>query len=60
MRQQICTGLTSIGIQLDPVANQAAVGKEADISTPNSKVKVFVIPTNEEAAIANDTYELAK
>ncbi len=60
VRQQICTGLTSIGIQLDPVANQAAVGKEADISTPNSKVKVFVIPTNEEAAIANDTYELAK
>ena len=60
VRQQICTGLTSIGIQLDLVANQAAVGKEADISTPNSKVKVFVIPTNEEAAIANDTYELAK
>jgi acetate kinase len=60
VRQQICTGLTSIGIQLDPVANQAAVGKEADISTPNSKVEVFVIPTNEEAAIANDTYELAK
>jgi len=60
VRQQICTGLTSIGIQLDPAANQAAVGNEADISTPNSKVKVFVIPTNEEAAIANDTYELAK
>ena len=60
VRQQICTGLSSIGIELDPAANEATLGKEADISTSDSKVKVFVIPTNEEAAIANDTYELTK
>jgi len=36
------------------------IGKEAEISTPDSKVKVFVIPTDEEAAIANDTYELTR
>jgi len=60
VRQQICTDLTQIGIRLNPAANQAAVGREADISAPDSKVKVFVIPTNEEAAIANDTYELTR
>jgi acetate kinase len=58
VRQQICTSLTQIGIRLDPVANQAATSREADISDPESRIKVFVIPTNEEAAIANDTYEL--
>jgi len=60
VRQQICAGLTSIGIQLDPAANEAALAREADVSTTDSKVKIFVIPTNEEAAIANDTYELAR
>ena len=60
VRQQICRGLSSIGIQLDPAANEAALGKEADISAADSKIKVFVIPTNEEAVIANDTYELTK
>ncbi|MBA7643053.1 Acetate kinase [subsurface metagenome] len=60
VRQRICTDLTQIGIRLDPVANQAAIGREADISGPDSKIKVFVIPTNEEAAIANDTYELTR
>jgi len=58
LRQQICTGMNQIGVQLDEAANLAAVAKEAEISTKNSKVKVFVIPTNEQAAIANDTYEL--
>jgi acetate kinase len=58
LRQQICTGLTQIGIQLDRAANQAAIAKEAEVNTKDSRVKVFVIPTNEQAAIANDTYEL--
>jgi len=60
LRQQICTGLTQIGIQLDRAANQAAIAKEAEINTKDSRVKVFVIPTNEQAAIANDTYELTR
>jgi acetate kinase len=49
-----------MGIRLDPIANQTAIGREADISGPDSKIKVFVIPTNEEAAIANDTYKLTR
>jgi len=60
VRQHICEGLTQLGIRLDPKANKAALAKEADISAADSKVRVFVIPTNEEAAIANDTYELTK
>lgn len=60
LRQEICTGLTQIGIKLDSAANETAVAKEADISSSDSRVRVFVIPTNEEVAIANDSYRLAK
>jgi acetate kinase len=59
MREKICNAVTQIGVKLDYAANQAAVAKEAEINAKDSKVKVFVIPTNEQAAIANDTYELA-
>ena len=59
LREQICSGLTQIGVRLDKGANLAALAEEAEISTKNSRVKVLVIPTNEQAAIANDTYELA-
>ena len=58
LRQQICAGLTQLGIQLDTKINQTVVAKEAEISTKDSRVKVFVIPANEQVAIANDTYEL--
>ncbi len=60
LRQQICSGLTQIGAQIDKDANLAAIEKEAQISTEDSRVKVFVIPTNEQAAIAHDTYELTR
>jgi acetate kinase len=56
LREQICTGMTQLGIRLDPAANKAAL---AQIATAQSAVKIFVIPTNEQLAIANDTYELA-
>ena len=59
MREKICNAVTQIGVKLDYAANQAAVAKEAEINAKDSQVKVFVIPTNEQAAIANDTYELA-
>jgi len=59
VRRQICTNLKQIGIELDSTANAGAKGREADISTSDSKVRVFVIPADEEAAIAHDTYELA-
>jgi acetate kinase len=60
MREKICNAVTQIGVQLDLAANKGAVAKEAEINTKASQVKIFVIPTNEQAAIANDTYELAK
>jgi len=60
MREKICDAVSQIGLELDREANKAAVAEEAQISTRNSDVKVFVIPTNEQVAIANDTYELTK
>ena len=56
-RARICSGLTQIGIELDADKNNATLRKEGQISTDNSKVKVFVIPTDEEAVIVGDTYE---
>jgi len=60
LRQQICAGLNQVGVQLDEEKNKTVVAKEAEISTTDSKVKVFVIPANEQVAIANDTYELTR
>jgi acetate kinase len=60
MREKICDAVSQIGLELDREANMVAIAKEAEISTRNSDVKVFVIPTNEQVAIANDTYELTK
>ena len=60
MREKICDAVRQIGLELDRQANKAAVAKEAQVSTRDSEVKVFVIPTNEQVAIANDTYELTK
>jgi len=60
LRQQICTGLNQVGVQLDEEKNKTVVAKEAEISTDGSRVKVFVIPANEQVAIANDTYELTR
>ena len=59
LREQICRGMTQIGVQLDPAANETALAEEAEISAAHSPVKVFVIATNEQLAIAKDTYELA-
>jgi len=59
VRGQVCSGLTHIGIELDPGANASTAGTEKEISTAESKVKMLVIPTNEEAAIAKDTYKLS-
>ncbi len=59
VRAKICEGLTQIGIEISQDKNKTTLGKEGEISSDDSRVKVFVIPTNEEAAIANDTYELS-
>ena len=48
----------ALGIEIDEKLNDSIHGKEALISTPNSKIKVAVIPTNEELMIARDAYKL--
>ena len=54
-RKAICDHLGFFGVELDEGLNQKIKGEEAEISSPNSKVKVFVIPTNEELMIARET-----
>jgi len=56
-RAAICEYLGFMGVKIDPEKNNVR-GKEALISTPDSKVQVWVIPTNEELMIAQDTAEL--
>jgi acetate kinase len=48
-----------MGIKIDPEKNKALRGVEGFISAPDSKVKVLVVPTNEELMIARDTLELS-
>ena len=57
-RMSIASGLEFMGIHMDPEANKVR-GKETVVSTPDSPVKVLLIPTNEELMIALDTAELA-
>lgn len=56
-RERICKYLEPFGVKLDLEANKTR-GKEKCISTEDSKVKIYIIPTNEELIIAKDTYEL--
>ncbi len=58
MREEICEYLGYLGVKIDKEKNAQAQGQEAEISTADSKVKVFVIPTNEELAIARETKAL--
>lgn len=59
MRAKICQDLTYLGIEIDDEKNNIR-GEEAIISTKDSRVKVLVIPTNEELMIARNTYDLVK
>lgn len=56
-REKICLGLSYLGLEIDLEKNKVR-GKETIISTPESKVSVLVIPTDEEMAIARDTKEI--
>ncbi len=60
LRPMVCKYLGYLGVELDSAANEAAVGETAIITTPDSKVKICVIPTNEELAIARETLSLVK
>jgi len=59
MRQSICEGLEFLGVAIDPVKNDVR-GKDVDVSADDAKVRVLLIPTNEELMIARDTVELVR
>lgn len=57
-RQKVCESLAFMGVEIDNELNTKSRGKEVELSTPNSKIKVVVIPTDEEFMIASDTLEI--
>ncbi|WP_024989842.1 acetate kinase [Segatella albensis] len=59
-REKSCEGLEYLGIKIDVAKNATVHGEEAIISTPDSKVKVVVVPTDEEIVIARDTKALVE
>ncbi len=59
IRDKVCNELSYLGIEIDQNIGKTLVkGKEGELSTENSKVKVYVLPTNEELAIARDTKDI--
>ncbi|MGF7049896.1 acetate kinase [Paenibacillus sp. DS2015] len=58
VREKVCENLTYLGVEIDDALNAIRSGEPRLISTNNSKVKVMVIPTNEELVIARDTYRI--
>ncbi len=60
VREKTCQGLTELGYEIDPGRNQDAVGKANEISTASSRIRIFVIPTNEELLIARDTFRVVR
>ena len=60
LRSWVCSGMEFMGIHIDEAVNRASRGVDAILSTPESRVKVATIATNEELVIATDTYELTK
>ncbi|MBO7280072.1 MAG: acetate kinase [Bacteroidaceae bacterium] len=60
MREACLKGLEFLGVELNKELNAKMRGEECVLSTPESKVKVLLIPTDEELMIASDTYEIVK
>ena len=59
IRDRICDRLeAAFGVKLDQELNGKTRGKEVLLSTPDSKVQVWLIPTNEELMIARDTFRI--
>ncbi len=58
IREKVCSGLDFMGLVLDPTKNNKRAKEARDISTNGSTGRIFVIPTNEEYVIANDTYKV--
>eukprot|EP01029_Cantina_marsupialis_P023735 TRINITY_DN597_c0_g2_i1.p1 TRINITY_DN597_c0_g2~~TRINITY_DN597_c0_g2_i1.p1 ORF type:complete len:398 (-),score=74.86 TRINITY_DN597_c0_g2_i1:86-1279(-) len=60
IREKVCTGLEFIGVEIDKNKNKKRENANREINKKDSKAKIFVIPTNEEFVIAQDTYKLVK
>ena len=60
LREEVCDHMEFLGIEFDKEKNDGVKGKELEISKPTSKVKVWIIPTNEELLIARDTMAIYK
>jgi acetate kinase len=60
MREACLKGLEFLGVELNKELNAKMRGEECVLSTPESKVKLLLIPTDEELMIASDTYEIVK
>ena len=58
-REKVCEKLAFLGVKIDAEKNKIR-GEEVDIATPDSKIRVLVIPTNEELVIARDTKEIVE
>ena len=58
IREKVCAGLDAMGLVLDPVKNNKRSKVARDIASNGSAARIFVIPTNEEYVIANDTYKV--
>jgi acetate kinase len=58
IRKLVCANMEYFGLQLDEAKNEVRSKEIRTISTPNSKTKILVIPTNEEMEIANQVYAL--
>ena len=57
MRQRICDGLSAFGVVVKPEDNDGVRGVEKLLSAPESKMQVWLLPTNEELVIARDAYK---
>ncbi|RRJ95350.1 acetate kinase [Opitutaceae bacterium TAV4] len=57
LREQVCAGLSSLGLTLDPARN-ASAPVEHNLATPDSRTQILVIPANEELVVARETHRL--
>lgn len=60
IREKVCKGLDFMGIEIDKDKNKIRSSENREINKSNAKIKIYVIPTNEEFVIARDTYKLLR
>ena len=58
VREKICQDMEWCGLKLDPSLNSGVTGRDGELSTPESRPRVYVIHTDEEAIIARETAAL--